>query len=73
MILTTELGRIYRVTGNDRQAIDADLEQAVELVQRTAIKEGRGGVLLTRHGHSSFTVALSDQVPYGTTQEREDC
>lgn len=71
MIISTEFGRSYRVTGDSRQVIDADLARAVELVQRTAIKEAQGGVLLTRHGPACFTVAVSDEVPYGTTQERE--
>ena len=31
----------------------------------------RQGILVRRHGPSSFTVAVSDEVPYGATHERE--
>ncbi|MEV7133227.1 hypothetical protein AB0N24_10120 [Arthrobacter sp. NPDC093128] len=31
--------------------------------------ERRRGILVTRHGAGEFTVALSDSVPFGLTQE----
>jgi hypothetical protein len=51
--------------------VSEDLNTAVELAQQHAMEEGKQGVLVTRHGPSSFTVAASDDVPYGITQERE--
>ena len=71
MITTTETGRIYRVTGDTRRLVSEDLNAAVELAQQRAMGEGKHGVLVTRHGPASFTVAVSGEVPYGITLERE--
>lgn len=71
VITTTETGRIYRVTGDKVRIVNADLNAAVELAQQRAIGEGKHGVLVTRHGPACFTVAVSAEVPYGVTQERE--
>jgi photosystem II stability/assembly factor-like uncharacterized protein len=71
VITTTETGRIYRVTGDKRHIVTADLDAAVELAQQHAMGEGKHGVLVTRHGPASFTVAVSADVPYGISQERE--
>jgi hypothetical protein len=69
--MTTETGRIYRVTGDIARMVSEDLDAAVELAQQHAMGEGKHGVLVTRHGPGSFTVAVSGDVPYGITQERE--
>jgi hypothetical protein len=69
--MTTETGRIYRVTGNTQRMVSEDLNAAVELAQQHAMGEGKHGVLVTRHGPASFTVAVSGDVPYGLTQECE--
>ncbi|MFH5877327.1 hypothetical protein [Arthrobacter sp. NA-172] len=71
MITTTETGRTYRVTGDQVRIVNADLNAAVELAQQDAIGEGTHGVLVTRHGPACFTVAVSSDVPYGITHERE--
>jgi hypothetical protein len=72
MITTTETGRIYRVVGDKPQLIEEDLNAAVELVRKEAIKEGRHGILVTRHASACFTVAVSADVPYGMTRESCD-
>ncbi len=59
------------VTATDRDSMDLQLEAAVTEVRERAIQEGRKGILITRHAPGSFTVALSDEVPYGLTQERD--
>jgi hypothetical protein len=69
MITTTEPGRIYQVTGDNPQLVDGDLNAAVDLALEQATKEGRHGILVTRHTPASFTVAVSADVPYGMTQE----
>ncbi|RKO20424.1 hypothetical protein D7Z96_18820 [Pseudarthrobacter phenanthrenivorans] len=69
MITTLKAGSAYHVTGNTPQSIQEDLDSAVELARQQAMKDGRHGVLVTRHDPASFTVALSHEVPYGTTQE----
>ncbi|WP_028266855.1 hypothetical protein [Arthrobacter sp. MA-N2] len=71
MITTTEAGRTYCVTGDKVPIVNADLNAAVDLAQQDAIGEGEHGVLVTRHGPACFTVAVSAEVPYGITQERE--
>jgi hypothetical protein len=69
MITIIKAGREYHVTGDSPQSIQEDLDSAVELARDEALKDGRHGVLVTRLGPASFTVTLSAEVPYGTTQE----
>jgi hypothetical protein len=71
VITTTETGRVYGVTGDTARMVSEDLNAAVELAERHAMAEGKHGVLVTRHGPASFTVAVCGHVPYGITQERE--
>jgi hypothetical protein len=71
VIVTTQTGRIYHVTGDTPRMVSEDLDAAVELAQQRAMVEGKHGVLVTRHEPASFTVAVSVDVPYGITQERE--
>jgi hypothetical protein len=51
----------------------ADKESQLEAAHDRAIQEASVnkayGVLLTRHDHSRFSVALSARVPYGRTYE----
>ncbi len=60
------------VTATDRASIEHLLDEAVDLVRTTAMHERRQGILVTRHDFDSFTVALSDAVPFGLTREHED-
>jgi hypothetical protein len=71
MIRTTENGRCCGVTGDEPHLIEGDLNAAVELAQQQALNEGRPGILVTRHGPASFTVAVSADVPFGITREHE--
>ncbi len=68
---TIEPGRIFHVTGDTVAVIDERLNRAVDAAQAEALREGRHGVLVTRHGPGSYTVAVSIDVAYGLTQERE--
>ncbi|MDQ0823736.1 hypothetical protein QFZ69_004682 [Arthrobacter sp. V1I7] len=70
-MITLASGPIYHVTAGDPQEIAESLDLAEQLAQEQALKEGVRGILVTRHGPNSFTVALSADVPYGTTLERE--
>lgn len=45
------------------------LNIAVEELQRQAVEEGTGGILVTRTGVGRFTVELTEVVPYGVTDE----
>jgi hypothetical protein len=69
MITTITAGYSYHVTGDSPQSIQENLDSAVELARQQAMNDGRHGILVTRLGPASFTVALSAEVPYGTTQE----
>ncbi|MFE4229217.1 hypothetical protein ACFRJ8_15160 [Arthrobacter sp. NPDC056886] len=60
------------ITATDRASLDRQLDEAVDAAITRAIREGRQGILVTRHAHDSFTVALSDDVPFGQTLEHQD-
>lgn len=68
MITTLKAGSVYHVTGDEPRSIQEDLDSCVELARHHAL-DGRHGILVTRLGPGSFTVALSAEVPYGVTQE----
>jgi hypothetical protein len=60
------------LTVPDRESRDRQLEEAVDEAIQAAIRNGRHhGVLVTRLDHRTFTVELTDAVPYGTTEERD--
>lgn len=69
MITTTQAGGPYVVRGDNPQSIQEDISAAVDIARQQAMKDGRHGILVTRLGPGSFTVTLSKNVPYGTTQE----
>lgn len=60
------------VTATDRATMEKRLDEAVAVARTRAMQEGRRGILVTRHNHESFTVALSDAVPFGLTREHQD-
>ena len=64
-------GPIYPVTADEPQLIAERLDAAEKLARAQALKEGSRGILVTRHGPTSFTVTLSADVPYGITRERD--
>lgn len=69
-----EIGRFDQgigVTAVDRESMDLKLDAAVAEVREHALRGGRKGILITRHAPGSFTVTLSEEVPYGLTQERD--
>lgn len=60
------------VTVTDRANMELRLDEAVAHTVTRAAQEGRQGILVTRHEFGSFTVALSDAVPYGLTREHQE-
>ncbi|WP_427006052.1 hypothetical protein [Pseudarthrobacter sp. H2] len=58
------------ITATDRASMDRQLNDAVTFAQSRAMHERRG-ILVTRHGHDSFTIAVSDAVPFGLTREHQ--
>jgi hypothetical protein len=71
MIRTAENGHCYGVAGDEPHLIEERLNRAVELARQRAVEEGRHGVLVPPRGPASSTVAVSADVPYGITRERE--
>lgn len=63
---------VLEVTANDRITLEKDLNSAVDIVRTRAMQERRHGILVTRHNYTTFTVAVSRDVPYGQTHERRD-
>ncbi|BCW66752.1 hypothetical protein NicSoilB4_15150 [Arthrobacter sp. NicSoilB4] len=70
-MITATTGHTYPVTADEPQLIAERLEAAERSAQERALREGNHGILVTRHGPTSFTVTLSADVPYGITQERD--
>lgn len=72
MTATTTPNLVLTVFTRDRASMDRQLEEAVDTARTTAMAQGRQGIVVTRHSHDSFTVALSDAVPFGLTYERQE-
>ena len=53
----------------DRASMEQQLDEVVTAARALAMSEGHKGILVTRHDYGSFTVALSDAVPFGLTRE----
>ncbi|WP_427172815.1 hypothetical protein [Arthrobacter sp. 92] len=60
------------VTASDPVSIKNQLDDAVTLAMARAMRDGSHGILITQNGYGSFTVTLSDAVPFGVTLERRD-
>lgn len=71
MISTIQAGRTLLVEATDPRLIEDDLNSALDAAHLHAMKEARHGILVTRHGHTTFTVAISARVPYGQTVEED--
>jgi len=57
------------LTVSDRQSMDSQLDDAVAAAKAHALTGKRQGILVTRHGADTFTVDLSETVPFGLTRE----
>ncbi|NHW49222.1 hypothetical protein HAV21_20395 [Paenarthrobacter sp. MSM-2-10-13] len=60
------------VIATDRAGMERGLDEAVAVARTRALHQGRQGILVTRHDYKSFTVALSDAVPFGLTREHQN-
>ena len=70
-MITATACPIYSVTADEHQLIAERLDAAEKFARAQALKGGSHGILVTRHGPTSFTVTLSTDVPYGITRERD--
>lgn len=64
-------GLIAEITATEASTLEDEINNAVEEARAKAEREGQHGILVTRHGHSRFTIEISPEVPYGLTQERQ--
>ncbi|MCB5275899.1 hypothetical protein BJG92_03453 [Arthrobacter sp. SO5] len=62
---------VLQVTATDRASMDFVLDRAEKRLRDQAIKVRRGGILITRESMSSFSLEISDEVPFGFTVERQ--
>lgn len=62
---------VQAAAGSDWNDLQEQLNAAHEKVRSWAVSGGRNGVLITRRRHDTFTVAVSPDVPYGLTYERD--
>ncbi len=60
------------VIATDRSSMERQLDEAVDAALTQAMHERRQGILVTQHDPVSFTVDLSDAVPFGLTREQQD-
>ena len=70
-VTISDSGPMYHVTADAPKLIGERLDAAEHLARQQALRKGTHGILVTRHGPTTFTVALSADVPYGVTLERE--
>lgn len=60
-----------RIVVTNNHAAEAELNDAVNRIRERAMKERRRGILVTHESPGQFTVALSDDVPFGLTKEMQ--
>jgi hypothetical protein len=70
--MRTTIDLAIAVTAIDRASMERRLNEAVTAAMTRAMQEGRQGILVTQHDYDSFTVSLSDDVPFGLTRELQE-
>jgi hypothetical protein len=60
------------ITAANARTLMEQLDAAVETTKEMAMVVGGHGILITRRGYDAFTVAISSDVPYGFTYERQE-
>lgn len=60
---------VLEITATDRETLERDLDRAELLARQEAMRERKGGVLITRHTQRHFTIAVCESVPFGLTRE----
>lgn len=70
--MSTDKDFTISITATDRAGMERQLEEAVAHAKALALQERRQGILVTRTSPNSFTVALSDMVPFGLTREHQE-
>jgi hypothetical protein len=68
-MITTSAPAQKKITATTTHEAERLLDTVVEELQRHAIEEGTHGILVTKTGPGQFTAELSEDVPYGITEE----
>ncbi|WAH97592.1 hypothetical protein [Arthrobacter sp. MMS18-M83] len=63
---------VLEIIAHDPNTLENDLNAAVDIARERAKKERRHGILVTQHSYTSYTVAVSQDVPYGQTREARE-
>jgi hypothetical protein len=61
---------VIEVIADTARLVEARLDAAVLDLQSMATRTGTRGIMVTRLNPGHYTVALSDEVPFGRTHER---
>lgn len=72
MMIKRHTDTVLEVAADDPDTVEKDLNTAVGMAREYAMKERSHGILVTQHGYTSYTVAVSREVPYGQTHERRE-
>lgn len=72
--MTTYPGEVIIVdaVGADPRTVDRRLNDAEAAARERAMRDGSRGILITQHDYTSFTVSLSEDVPFGLTRESRE-
>ncbi|ALE04745.1 hypothetical protein AL755_03390 (plasmid) [Arthrobacter sp. ERGS1:01] len=68
-MITHHSDRYLEIVAHDPVSLEDDLNAAEAIARGFAMEERLHGILVTRHDHTRYTVALSNEVPYGQTHE----
>jgi hypothetical protein len=70
-MIRTHSDILLEVTAKDLASLEKDLNEAEEIARASAMNNGCG-IWVTQHGFTSYTVAVSPEVPVGLTRERRN-
>lgn len=63
---------VLEITAHDPQMLEHHLNLAETIAIARAMEDRQHGIMVTRIDYSTYTVALTRDVPYGETHERQE-
>lgn len=70
LMIKTHSNMLLEITAYDPQTLENELNAAEAAARTLAMQDRDHGILVTRHNHTTYTVALSREIPYGETHEQ---
>lgn len=61
---------VLEINAHDPVTLENDLNAAEAMARTRAMQDRKYGILVTRLNHTTYTVALRNDVPFGETHER---